>query len=308
MDFQYWDRAPVGGFSLRQARRLMATVSADAADAIRHARNRVVHHSSVELQEYPLANLSVDEQVTLLRELAKCAPRTPFAQLCEDMAGDLRLFAVPINDRMMTFPEVDVVRSRSLLLTHGAVEFVARLWRLAEQLEELRGQQIALGEGHHRRLRVLKAAEVPLWALNALAVMPEDGLKTMTPKRLLELSDRGDAGTALAARDSDEARLLREAEAVLDLLRVLTVLGMEPTSWNEFLSQLAQRLEPHDTIEASRVMEFEVPPRPCRPPGELVMADPRVPRAPGFGAPRRPSRRGRSQLHHHGRRRGRPVV
>lgn len=308
MDFQYWDRAPVGAFSLRQARRLMAAVPADTADAIRQARNHVAHHNSVDLKRYPLADLSVPEQVTLLRELVKCAAGSPFADLCEDMAGDLLHFA----ERASKIPDLrlepDMPRMRSLMLTNGAVEFVARLWRLTDQLDKLQGEEIALGEEHHRRLRVLKAAEIPLWALSALGSMPEDCLKDMTAEKLLVLSGQGIAGQALAARDSDQTRLMREAETILTLLRVLAVLGMEPDSWNEFLAQLTARVETHDTLEAPRVVEFAVPPRPCHPPGELVMAEPMVPRAPGHPVPRRSVHRGRSQPHHHGRRRGRLVV
>nr|WP_128862185.1 hypothetical protein [Streptomyces sp. HB202] len=306
MDFQYWDQAPVGTFSLRQARRLMAAVSADTADAIQQARNHVVHHDSVDLKRYPLADLSLPEQVALLRELVKCAAGSPFADLCEDMAGDLLHFA----DRASQIPDlpVDMPRMRSLMLTNGAVEFVARLWRLADQLDRLQGEEIALGEEHHRRLRVLKAAEIPLWALSALGSMPEDSLKDLTAEKLLALSSQGIAGQALAARDSDQTRLMREAETILTLLRVLAVLGVEPDSWNEFLERLTARVETDDTLEASRVVEFAVPPRPCHPPGELVMAEPMVPRAPGHPVPRRSVHRGRSQLHHHGRRRGRLMV
>ncbi|MFD9118833.1 hypothetical protein [Streptomyces bottropensis] len=308
MDFDYWGRASVGGFSLRQAQRLMATVSADAAQAIGHARNCFAHGRSVDVQEHSLADLEVADQVVLLRELAKCvAPETPFAQLCERRADALLVLAEKVSE-MPEANEASMPRMGSLLLTNQAVEYVARLWRFAEQIEKLQGEQAALGGDHHRRLRVLKAAEIPLWALNALGGMSEDSLKTMTPEKLLELSGRGIAGPALAARSSDETRLLREAEAVLALLRVLVVLGMEPTSWNEFLSRLTARLEADDTVEASRVVEFDVPPRPCRPPGELVTAEPRVPRAPGCAVPRRNRHRGRSRLHHRGGRGGRLTV
>jgi hypothetical protein len=132
--------------------------------------------------------------------------------------------------------------------------------------------------------------------LAALAGKSSDDLGQMTARELVMLA--GHASPKVGGRD-----LLMEAEAALGLLRTLAVLDVEPGAWNELLSRLAARLEAAE--DASQVGEFVVPPRPCHPPGELVMAQPQIPRAPGCAVPRRSSDRGRRRLRKCGGRGGR---
>lgn len=234
-----------------------------------------------------------------MRSLERCAPRTRFAEICAAFAERLEKY----ERTEVLANHADAIYQHTLLLVGNAVDHVRQVWRVSDEIESLQAEEAALGGSNHRLMRVLRSAPVPLWVLAVLRDTPRSHILSLTAEQLLELA--GLDGPSFRFKRVTREDALTEATAVLDLLRILAVLGLEPSSWNEFLRGLAARLEHADHIQASRVEEVPVPPRPCRPPGELVTAAPRVPRAPGHVVPRCSTGRGRTQLRCLGRRGGR---
>ncbi|MFH8737129.1 hypothetical protein [Streptomyces sp. NPDC017964] len=211
-----------------------------------------------------------------------------FAEMCLELASGV----VAAEDRLAELGRADEAVDIRALMIGQPMEWVVHVWRLADQMDELRARQKAWGMGHHRIARALKSARIPLWVVSALDGISRDDLRAMTPDDLVSRANLGDVALA-------------EAAQVLDRLRVIALLGIEPTDWKNFLDQLAARLEAAEEFQASRVAEVSIPPRPCHPPGGLLLTEPRVPRAPGRAVPRRITLQGRCRLHQPGGRGGR---
>ncbi|MFD4829130.1 hypothetical protein ACFWPV_04620 [Streptomyces uncialis] len=281
-------------FSVAEAQRLMATVPADVANDVWRARCTVAHshfrnHEHVGL--HPVVHRAPEEQARLLRGMARCVKDTVFAEMCLNFAASL----ATVGNRLAEQGRSDEATAVRALMIGQPMEWVVQVWRLADRMDELRARQNAWGKDHHRIARVLKSAHIPLWAVGALDEISSDELRAMTPSDLADLAGLGNASLA-------------EAAHVLNRLRFLALLGIEPTVWNEFLEKLTARLEAAEVLQTSWVEEVLVPPHPCHPPGALVLAEPRVPRAPGHVVPRRITPQGRRRLHHVGGRGGRPAV
>ncbi|CAM5542494.1 hypothetical protein Sdia_48250 [Streptomyces diastaticus subsp. diastaticus] len=232
----------------------------------------------------PVVHRAPEEQVCLLRSMARCVQDPNFAEMCLELAIQVEA----AEDRLAGLGRADeAVAIRSLMIGQ-AMEWVVHVWRLADQIDDLRARQKAWSKGHHRVARVLKSARIPLWVVGVLEDISHDELRTMTPGDLVRRAGLGNVWIA-------------EAAQVLDRLRALALLGVDLADWNELLDQLATCLDADKNLPASRVGNVDVPPRPCGPPGGLVLTEPRVPRAPGCAVPRRITTHGRRLLHQDGR-------
>lgn len=274
-------------FSVAEAQRLMAAVPATVANDVWRARCTAMHGHFARFDhigKQPVVHRPLEEQVRLLRAMARCVQDTTFAEMCLELAAQV----VAAEDRLTELGRADeTVAIRSLMIGQ-AMEWVVHVWRLADQIDDLRDRQQAWGKGHHRMARVLKSARIPLWVVGVLEDISHDELRTMTPGELVRRAGLGNIRIA-------------EAERVLDRLRALSLLGVDPTDWNELLDQLATCLDADEILPASSVGNVDVPPLPCCPPGGLVLTEPRVPRAPGHAVPRRMTTQGRRLLHQDGR-------
>ncbi len=272
----------------------MTAVPRTEAAAITDARNRLAHFAGpVDLDQvqHPLVTASCEERAELVMSLARLAPGTPFASVCERFAEAIRQL------ELMDVPAawVEHSRKRELMMAGEVMRFVQHAWSLAGQIDDLQAGQDALCGRGPRTQRVLRKARIPLWVVNALKDIDPYDLRSMTAVALLDLADFKDPELLHRGERSRDA-FLAEAASALQVLRVLTILNVEPAAWNELLERLDARLEAAERPDASRVGEVAVPPRPCRPPGELVLAEPRVPRAPGCVAPRRSIDMGRRRV------------
>lgn len=272
----------------------MAAVPAAVVNDIWRARCTVMHshfprhpHGG----KHPVVHRAPEEQARLLRSMARCVQDPKFAEMCLELASGV----VTAEGRLTELGRADEAVDIRALMIGQPIEWVVQVWRLADQMDELRARQRVWAMGHHRIARALKSARIPLWVVGTLDEISRDDLRAMTPGDLVSRANLGDVGLAEAAR-------------VLDRLRALVLLGVEPTDWNDFLDQLAVRLEIAEELQASQVAEVSVPPRPCRPPGGLLLTEPRVPRAPGRAVPRRITTQGRCRLHQPGGRGGRPTA
>ncbi|AQU70085.1 hypothetical protein BBN63_31820 [Streptomyces niveus] len=223
--------------------------------------------------------------------MARCVQDTRFAEMCLESAAAV----LSIEGRLADEGRSDEATRVRAVMIGLPMEWVVQVWRFADRMDELRARQKAWGRDNHRIARVLRSAHIPLWAVDALDGISIDGLRVMTPSDLLHLAGREEVSLA-------------EAAHVLDRLRVLALLGVEPAEWNDLLENLAAQFEAAEGIQVSRVDEVAVPPHPCHPPGALVLAEPRIPRAPGHVVPRRITPQGRRRLHHVGGRGGRLTV
>jgi hypothetical protein len=303
------------GFSLRETKRLMAAVPLDAAQAIGRMRAHVRYGTTDESPavagdqvQHPLIDGSVAQRAALLKVLAGCAPGTQFAQVCRTAAEQLVEFekTTASGDNNVN----NAFRKYAILIIGNIAQFVLQAWGAAGRIDTLAAQQENLSAGNPRARRVLKAARIPLWAVSTLSKVDTEDLRSMTAMELVRRAGLGQphsTGFVWLGEPSQEI-LLADAEAALRLMRILATLRLEPTAWNAILEHVAFRLEAYEETCASRVEEVPVPPRPCHPPGGIVLSEPRVPRAPGGAAPRRRIDRDRCQLHRSGRRGGRLTV
>jgi hypothetical protein len=302
------------GFSVSEARRLMAAVPRDTAAEIVRARNNVAHghpgsySSFVSEVKHSLVAGSGAERTSALRALAARAPGTRFAQACTEAAERITAFnrfTAAGDDRI-----VESAQTVILMLVADVMRVVLDTWRETGGIATLDAQQESLSAGNDRARRVLRAARIPLWVMRALSGVDVENLRLMTAEDLVDragLSRPVAPRFSVAGEPSPEA-LLADAESALRLVRFLAMLRVPPAVWNDFLEGLAGRLEATADTIVSKVGEVPVPPRPCHPPGELVMSEPRVPRAPGAAVPRDRTDRGRSRLHRCGGRRGRSAA
>ncbi|MET7913839.1 hypothetical protein ABZS98_37580 [Streptomyces avermitilis] len=278
-------------FSVAEAQRLMAAVPEGVADNVWRARCTVMHHHFKRhdsFAKHPVVHKAPHEQARLLRSMARCARGSDFAEMCRTSADVL----VETEDRLAEKGRTDEAVTVRALTLGTPMEWVVQLWRLADAMSELQARQKDWGKGHHRIARVLRSARIPLWAVGALDGISLDSLSAMTPGDLLSRAGLGES-------------YLHEAAQVLDRLRVIALLGLEPTAWNMLLDTLAACLEAAADSMASCAEKRDVPLRSCRSPGELLRAEPRVPRAPGCAVPRAVTVQGRRRLHHAGGRGGR---
>jgi hypothetical protein len=279
-------------FSVAEAQRLMAAVPADVADNVWRARCSVLHghfDSFGNLGKYPVVHRVPREQARLLRSMARCSQGSRFAEMCRTNADRLMTTA----DRLAEKDRADEAVTVRALALGMPMEWVLQLWRLADVMGELSARQKTWSKGHHRIARALKSARIPLWVVGALDEFSLDDLRDMTPSDLVSRAGRSESS-------------LNEAARVLDHLRILALLGVEPTAWNMLLLEtLAACLEAAEDVRASYAAKLDVPLRPCRPPGGLLRSEPRVPRAPGCAVPRAVTVQGRRRLHHAGGRGGR---
>ncbi|MEU4889164.1 hypothetical protein [Streptomyces xinghaiensis] len=281
-------------FSVAEAQKLMAAVPEGVADHVWRARCAVMHSHFARYDSFakhPVVHRGAKEQARLLRSMARCVQGSGFAEMCRTNADLL----VAAEDRLAEQGRADEAITVRALTLGMPMEWVVQLWRLADVMSELSARQKAWEQGHHRIARVLRSARIPLWAVAALDEISLDELREMTPSDLISRAGLGESSLA-------------EAAQVLDRLRVLALLGCEPTAWNILMDTLAACLEAAADVQASHAMERNVPLQPCRSPGGLLRSEPRVPRAPGCAVPRAVTVQGRRRLHQAGGRGGRPTV
>jgi hypothetical protein len=302
------------GFSVREARRLMSAVSRDTAAEIVRVRNNVAHgHPGsyspfVSEVKHSLVAGSGAQRTSALRALAACAPGTAFAQVFTQVAERITAF-----DRFCAAGDdrtVESARTASLMLVADVMRVVLDTWREAGGIATLDAQQKTLSAGSDRAQRVLRSARIPLWVMRVLSGVDVEDLRLMTAEDLLAragLSQPVAPRFSAVGEPSSEA-LLADAESALRLVRFLAMLRVPPAAWNDFLEGVAVRIEATADTTASKVGDVPAPPRPCHPPGELVMSEPRVPRAPGAAVPRDRTDKGRSRLHRCGGRGGRSAA
>lgn len=274
-------------FSVTEAMRLMAAVPEGVADNVWRARCTAMHghfrNGFDSFSKHPVVHRAPQEQARLLRSMARCVQDARFAAMCRNHADHL----VVAEDRLAEEGRAEEAVTVRALALGMPMEWVVQLWRLADVMSELRARQKAWGENHHRIARALKSARIPLWAVAALDEIPLDDLRSMTPSDLVSRAGRSEG-------------FLNEAERVLYSLRILALLGVEPAAWNALLDILTACLEAEAEIQASCAAKRDVPPRQCRPPGQLLRAAPCVPRAPGPVIPRSVTAQGRRRLHRAG--------
>lgn len=94
----------------------------------------------------------------------------------------------------------------------------------------------------------------------------------------------------LEAGPADRARMIRHAETALLLVRFLTLLGITASRTHSFvvLFLLSQLLDQPQTVPTWHVPATR-PVRTVKPPGKLLLAEPRTPRAPTAVRPSSPS-------------------
>lgn len=207
------------------------------------------------------------ERAELVLSVAERLPEGRFAAQCKDIAAQV----LALGDQHL---------EASCMLAGMGLEVVWELWLSAQEIENLEAEQRARSQHHPRRLRMLTAAEVPLWVLSAVQDVSMAELRRLTPEKLLALAGLEDFGSTDLERES-----LSQAGSALHLLRALALLGVEPSHLSELLALLEARVNDTDDRNGSSVRDVPIPVRPCHPPGELVLAGPCVPRAPGMCGP-----------------------
>jgi hypothetical protein len=284
----------------------MAAVPRDAAEAIWRMRCNAVHRfpgTSSGLVDDPVRHPLIDgsgvQRAVLLRALAGCAPGTPFAQFCSQAAE--QIVALDLVRTGADANSGDAYRMVGLTMVGEVMRFVLQAWNAAGRIDALDAQQDAWCARNHRARRVLRAARIPLWVVSALSGVNSEDVRSMTAETLVERAGLSQAMVrGFDAEEPSPAALLADAESALRLLRILAALQVEPAAWNSLLEEVAARMEAVADTNATGVGEIPVPPRPCQPPGALILSEPRVPRAPGPVAPRRRIDRDRSRLRHCG--------
>lgn len=269
----------------------MGVLTRADAEAIRHSRNELAHGSSKALERHPFAAMEPEERAGLVLSVSQRLPDGPVADAFRGIAEDIRV----LGDRHP---------AASCHLAGMVLEVVWVLWRAAEHIGDLEAEQQERIRHHPRRMRMLDSAEVPLWVLSALQGMPMMDLTALTPEALLVLAGREDADGPGCQGDGS----LSQARAALRVLRMLALLGVEPHCLSELLAFLAVSIRGRADTLPSAVQDVPIPVWPCHPPGELVLTEPRVPRAPGCVVFRRSIDRDRRQLHECGVRRRRSTA
>lgn len=270
--------------SVRQARGMMRVLTQADAEAIHQGRNELAHGGSTKaLERHPLAAMGPEGRAELVLSVSQRLPDGPVAAVFRRIAEDIR----DLGDRHT---------AASCHLAGTALEVVWLVWRSAERIGDLEAEQQDRIRRHPGRMRMLNSAEVPLWVLGALQGMSTADLTTLTPETLLALAGLEEADGPVR----HDGRLLSQARAALRVLRLLALLGVEPPCLNELLALLVVSIRGHDDTSSAAVQNVPLPARPCHPPGELVLAEPRVPRAPGSAVFRRFIDRDRHQLHRSG--------
>ncbi|MBB5959688.1 hypothetical protein FHS29_006309 [Saccharothrix tamanrassetensis] len=189
------------------------------------------------------------------------------------------------------------------MLVGEVMDFARQVWKTAGRIEEFEKRQEELCGNRARAKRLRKKTRIPLWAVGYLSGITAGDLRSLTPEDLLH---RAGPGVVSRLRElvlhgnlnpmgtfdgpeklygGDHSRYLDEAKTALLLMRALVALRVEAAAWEDFFRDLVARLEAVKAARVSRVAHPLVPPRPCRPPGELILAEPRVPRAPGHAVP-----------------------
>ncbi|WP_143676473.1 hypothetical protein [Streptomyces sp. EAG2] len=261
--------------SIQQAKQLKAAVPESDYGAIGEGVD-VLRYGGVLDNGHPLAELGDQGRIDFLHAVAARIPGTPVAAHIARMAAQVAMLA----DR----PEV------SCLLAYYALCPVEDLWRETVDITGLDLEQAVRSHGHPHRLRMLQAANVPLWALEELQGMPAEALWAITPETVVDLAEVSE----LPGLGLDE--LIAQAAGTLRLLRVLSLLSAGSSHLIELLQLLDVGNDETDEVPASPIHDVQVSVRVCRPPGALALAEPRVPRAPGRVVPRRPAVEGRDRL------------
>lgn len=267
--------------SVRQARRMMRVLTRADAEAMCRGRNELVYGLNGVPESHPLAAMEPEKRAELVLSVSQRIPDERVAASFRRIAEDIRA----LGDRHT---------AASCHLAGIVLEVVWVLWGSVERIGDLEAEQQERIRWHPRRIRMLDSAEVPLWVLGSLQGMSTADLRTLTPEVLLALAGLEDVDSP----DRHDGRLLSEARAALRVMRVLALLGAEPPCLNELLVLLAVSIRGgHDDTSSSAVQDVSLPARLCHPPGELVLAEPQVPRAPGCAVFRRSIDRDRHQLH-----------
>ncbi|MFD0076030.1 hypothetical protein ACFVIY_26700 [Streptomyces sp. NPDC127166] len=267
--------------SVEQAKHLMVVVSKSDSDAISRGLDALRYGDEGALDGHPLAERGSQGVASLLRTVAGCVSGTPMAAHIVRLAMDAKALA-------------DTNPQASCLLASYALHPVEDLWRDANTINDLELDQVARSHGHPHRLRMLRSAKVPLWALEELRVMPPETLWAITPETLVDLAEVSE----LQGFGRDD--LVAQAAGILCLLRILSVLAAAPSDVIELLQLLDLSNDEATVLPALYLQRERVPARACRPPGALVLAQPQVPRAPGRAVPRRPNVEGRCRLRQRG--------
>ncbi|MFF4941964.1 hypothetical protein [Streptomyces rubiginosohelvolus] len=267
--------------SVQQAKHLMVAVSKSDSHAISKGLMALRYGADGALDEHPLAARGSQDMASLLRTVAGYVSGTPLAAHVARLAKDAKSLA-------------DINPQASCLLASYALHPIEDLWREADTINDLELDQVARSHGHPHRLRMLRSANVPLWALEELRAMPPETLWAIAPETLVDLAEVSE----IQGLGRDD--LVAQAADVLCLLRILSVLASAPSEVIELLQLLDLGNDEADASFPLYVQHKQAPARACRPPGALVLAEPRVPRAPGHAVPRRPPVEGRCRLRQRG--------
>ncbi|MFI0091852.1 hypothetical protein [Streptomyces bobili] len=258
-------RTPTTHLSVHQAQRIMSVVPRDVAYAIRRGFVHARYEDGCGLREHPQCNDHVQGLIDSVNFLGKHIADHPLSQWFQEVVTTLTVLK---DSRPCSY------MSSTVLASHP-FELITDLWRSAPRITELHGQEHTWSQGHPRRRNMLAAAGIPLWVLEQLHTADLRSLQNLTPE---ELIDRA-AISGLDRYGLGHAKLVEQAHAALRLLRVLMVLAVVQHQL------LASWLVADTAGPEHPVPEPPVPERPCRPPGALLLASPRVPRAPGGPLP-----------------------
>ncbi|MFJ4633416.1 hypothetical protein [Streptomyces sp. NPDC088847] len=217
------------------------------------------------LREHPQCSDRVQSLIDSVNFLGKHIADHPLSQWFQEVVRNLTVLK---DSRPCSYLP-------STVLAGHPFELITELWRSTPRITELHGRENTWSQGHPRRRNMLAAAGMPLWVLEQLHTADLRSLQDLTPEELIERA----ALRGLDRYGLDHAKLVEQAHAALRLLRVLMVLAV--VQHQLLASWLAADTAGYEWLAS----EPPVPERPCRPPGALLLASPRVPRAPGSQAP-----------------------
>jgi hypothetical protein len=243
----------------------MSAVPKDVAYAIRRVSIHARYEGRCGLREHPHCSDHVQSLIDSVNFLSKHIADHPLSQWFQEVVATLTVLK---DSQPCSYLS-------STILAGHPFELLTDLWRSAPRITELHSQEHSWSQGHPRRRSMLTAAGIPLWVLEQLHTADLRSLQDLTPEELIKRA----AIRGLDRYGLDHAKLVEQAHAALRLLRVLMVLAVVRHQL------LASWLFADTAGPEYPALEPPVPERPCRPPGALLLASPRVPRAPGSPAP-----------------------
>jgi hypothetical protein len=251
--------------SVHEAQRLMSAVPKDVAYAVRRKSMHARYEARCGLREHPHCSDHVQDLIDSVNLLSKHIAGHPLTQWFQHVVTNL----TALKDSQ---PCAYLV---STILAGLPYALLTDLWQSAPTITALHRQENSWSQGHPRRRSMLAAAGIPLWVLEQLHTADLRSLQNLTPEELIERA----AVRGLDHYGLDHTTLLEQAHTALRLLRLLMVLAVVQHQL------LASWLAADTAAPECPPLQPLVLERPCKPPGALLLASPRVPRAPGRPAP-----------------------